>query len=146
MGCGSSKTVATVAPSTGDFPTTRDSISESEKQKRSVSNNNFDNDILTDRNNNVNSAIPSDTLTNVSDNSSTKPREISASSTRTADSGISELEEEEILTENSNPDRIIEIAALHRPSTPGIKYRVISVVLNYISKYKKVGVLPIRIV
>lgn len=120
MGCGSSKAVATVVPSTGDIPSTRNSL-VSEGQRKSVPKKNADNDIMTDRDNNINRDSPSNSLTNVTDNSSTKPREISASSTRTADSGISELEEGKIFTENSNSDRIIEIGALDRPSTPGTK-------------------------
>lgn len=112
MGCGSSNAVSTsVEPS--NRPTA--AKVNTKQGKDGVADNNPD---ISRDTNNVTNSSPSTSITNVN-NSSGKPREISAASTRTADSGIiSELEEGEILTENSRPDKISNVRAAGRPCTP----------------------------
>lgn len=92
-----------------------------ENCKKNSSAKNSRGSLRSDKNNNVNS--PRGSATDLDENSS-KRREISASSTRTTDSGISELpQDEDIVTELSNPSKLIEVRASERPDTPG-KQRV----------------------
>lgn len=57
-------------------------------------------------------------LTSGSD-ASRSDRENSAKSTRTTDSGVGELGDDNIITENSNPEKIKEAKVEERPETPG---------------------------
>ena len=129
MGCGSSRSVSTIEPSPVRGRLVKDSTS-SVKPSKGVPNNNSRISIPTDKNNESESYGHSHSCTNVN-NISTKRREISATSTRTADSGISESEDGEILTENSNPSKLNQVRASERPITPG----------NYLHDEKKASIL-----
>ena len=116
MGCGSSRAV--IVPSDCTIKNSTNSLKENGKNKKKIisvksSRVSLRSDV---NNNNVNSQGVS--ATDV-DESLEKKREISASSSRTADSGISELPDENIITENSNPDRLTDVGASQRPETPG---------------------------
>lgn len=115
MGCGSSKGV--VVPSDCNVRKSTASIKESTTSKRNTSAKNSGTSLRSDKNNNVNSSGDSAVYF---DENSGKRREISASSTRTADSGISEsAQDEDVVTELSNPSKVIEVRASERPDTPG---------------------------
>ncbi len=116
MGCGSSRAV--IVPSDCSIKNSTNSLKENGKNKKKIisvksSRVSLRSDV---NNNNVNSQGVC--ATDV-DESLEKKREISASSSRTADSGISELPDENIITENSNPDRLTDVGASQRPETPG---------------------------
>jgi hypothetical protein len=112
MGCGSSRAV--IVPSDCNIKNSRNSVKDSLKAIGSAKNSRGS--LNSDKNNNVNSQGLSRAEL---DESLAKKREISASSTRTADSGISELPDENIITENSNPNKLIEVGGSERPGTPG---------------------------
>ena len=115
MGCGSSKGV--VVPSDCNVRKSTASIKESSTSKKNTSAKNSRASLRSDKNSNVNSS--GDSAADFDENSG-KRREISASSTRTADSGISESpQDEDVVTELSNPSKVIEVRASERPGTPG---------------------------
>ena len=102
-------------PSDCNVKKSTQSIQENSEKNSSAKNSRGS--LRSDKNSNVNS--PGGSATDLDVNSS-KRREISASSTRTADSGISELpQDEDIVTELSNPSKLIEVRASERPDTPG---------------------------
>ena len=112
MGCGSSHSVSTVdAKAT---TTSRPELRISRKKNQVVPNSDSK-AIIISKDAKVIQVSPSTSAVDV--NSFTKRREISASSTRTADSGIGEVHED-VITENSS-DNQLEKAA-ERPNTPGI--------------------------
>ena len=83
---------------------------EKGKKQTSLSSQSSRASVKSDGNNN--------TISNVNKTTG-KIREISASSTRTADSGISDLPDDGIITENSNPRKLIQVESSERPATPG---------------------------
>ena len=113
MGCGSSKGV--VVPSNCNVRKSTTSIKESSTSKKNTSAKNSRTSLRSDKNN----ISPGSSAADFDENSG-KRREISASSTRTADSGISESpQDEDVVTELSNPSKVIEVRASERPDTPG---------------------------
>ena len=113
MGCGSSRAV--IVPSDCNIKSSRNSAKGGPKATSSEKNSRGS--LQADRYNNVNSQGFS--ITDL-DEGLGKKREISASSTRTADSGISELPDENIITEHSNPNKLIEVGGSGRPKTPDL--------------------------
>ncbi|XP_028406362.1 uncharacterized protein LOC114528844 [Dendronephthya gigantea] len=110
MGCGSSKAV--IVPSATNIEEAVKSPNEDERKKKtSLSSRGSRVSVKSDGNNDTNS--------NVNDTSG-KIREISASSTRTADSGISDLPDDGMITENSNPNKLIQVESSQRPATPDL--------------------------
>ncbi|CAB3998714.1 stathmin domain-containing 1 isoform X1 [Paramuricea clavata] len=110
MGCGSSRAV--IVPS--DCNIKNNSKSSLDEKKR----NSAKNSDVSLRNNNVSGQGGS--ATDLEERLIEKRREISASSTRTADSGISELPDENIITENTNPNKLLEHGISQRPETPDL--------------------------
>jgi hypothetical protein len=108
MGCGSSRAV--IVPSDCNIKNSKSSLDE---KKTRISAKNSD---VSLRNHNVN--VQGGSATDL-DERLEKRREISASSTRTADSGISELPDENIITENTNPNKLLEHGISQRPERPG---------------------------
>ncbi|EDO44523.1 predicted protein [Nematostella vectensis] len=102
MGCGSSKATDIVVP----MP---------DKVKSNV--NKCDNGIHSEKDKDSlrgsQASLPSSTS-----DTTRSDRETSAKSTRTEDSGLGELEDENIITENSDPKKIEAVKATDRPVTP----------------------------
>lgn len=105
MGCGSSKAANVIEPSDCNIKTSG----------KGLNLKNSKTSLQTERNDNLNR--PDESGTDLNDNFA-KPREISASSTRTADSGVSEVLGE-IITENSSKDKLELHGVSQRPKTPG---------------------------
>ena len=112
MGCGSSRAV--IVPSDTNVKNSSRNLRENPK---TISSKNSLVSLNGRDNNDVNSREGS--AVDVDENLG-KRREISATSTRTTDSGISELpQDEDIITENSNPNQLIHVGGTDRPDTPG---------------------------
>ena len=120
MGCSASKTSKVVVPMPTELKEDLKSSPEEDRQENTATTERKTSTTIQVKQSNVDSLNGSQSSLNSNSDSERSNRESSAKSTRTMDSGLGELEEDEnIVTEKSTLDKQKKALIDDRPPTPG---------------------------